>query len=168
MPSTISCALFQKSSSMEYAHALEGRGLVFWQSEWSCLYRQAVRITCISQVPCVLWLVDLVVCNLRYGPPDFLVCCPAQCNVSFSAASYSTFFNFHFNRPYFTVECLIALPLHESAPGVDLFLIETSLPFLWKLLLISMRTASLPHEKQGGFYQNRVNTSLTFIQRSGN
>ena len=34
--------------------------------------------------------------------------------------------------------------------------------------VISMRTASLTEEKQGGFYQNKVTSSLTFIQRPGN
>ena len=43
---------------------------------------------------------------------------------------------------HFTVVCLVPWPLNESEAGVDLVLIETSLPFLCELLLISMRTAS--------------------------
>ena len=44
---------------------------------------------------------------------------------------------------HFTVVCLVAWPLNESEAGGDLVLIETSLLFLCKLLLISMRTESL-------------------------
>ena len=44
---------------------------------------------------------------------------------------------------YFTVVCLVAWPLNESEAGVDLVLIETSLLFLCKFLLISMEAASL-------------------------
>ena len=44
---------------------------------------------------------------------------------------------------HFTVGCLAAWPLNESEAGGDLALIETSLLFLCKLLLISMRTTSL-------------------------
>ena len=44
---------------------------------------------------------------------------------------------------HFTVVCLVAWPLNESEAGVDLVLIEPSLLFICKLLLISMRTASL-------------------------
>ena len=59
---------------------------------------------------------------------------------------------------------LIALPLNKSEAGADLVLMETSLLFLCKLLLISLTTASLTKEKyQGGFFQNRVNYSLTFV-----
>ena len=39
--------------------------------------------------------------------------------------------------------CLVVWPLNESEAGVDLVLIKTSLLFLRKFLLISMRTASL-------------------------
>ena len=60
--------------------------------------------------------------------------------------------------------CLVTWPLNESEAGVDLVLIETSRLFVCKFLLISMRTASLTWEKQGGFYQNKVTSSLTFIQ----
>ena len=42
---------------------------------------------------------------------------------------------------HFTVVCLVPWPLYESEAGVDLVFIKTSLPFLCKLLLISMRTA---------------------------
>ena len=44
---------------------------------------------------------------------------------------------------HFTVVCLVTWPLNESEAGVDLVLIETLLLFICKLLLISMRTASL-------------------------
>ena len=44
---------------------------------------------------------------------------------------------------HFTVVCLVAWPLNESEAGGDLVLIETSLLFLCKFLLISMRTTSL-------------------------
>ena len=43
----------------------------------------------------------------------------------------------------FTVVCLVAWPLNGIEAGVDLVLIETSLLFLCKFLVISMRTASL-------------------------
>ena len=43
---------------------------------------------------------------------------------------------------HFTVVCLVAWPLNESEAGGDLVLIETSLLFLRKFLLISMRTES--------------------------
>ena len=71
-------------------------------------------------------------------------------------------------KVHFTVVFLVAWPLNESEAGVDLVLIETSLFFLCKFILISMRTASLTEEKEGGFCQNKVNSSLTFIQRPGN
>ena len=68
---------------------------------------------------------------------------------------------------HFRVVCLVAWPLSESEAGVDL-LIETSLLLLYKFLLISMGTASLAYEQEGGLYQNKVTSSLTFIQRWGN
>ena len=68
----------------------------------------------------------------------------------------------------FTDVCLVTWPSNESETGGDLVLIETSLPLLCKFIPISMRTASLTQEKQGGFCQNKVNSSLTFIQRPGN
>ena len=67
---------------------------------------------------------------------------------------------------HFKVVCLVAWPLNEA--GDDLVLIDTSLPISCKFLQISMRTASLTKEMEGGFYQNRVTSSLTFIQRPGN
>ena len=39
--------------------------------------------------------------------------------------------------------CLVAWPLNEREAGVDLVLIENSLLYLCKFLLISMRTAKL-------------------------
>jgi len=69
---------------------------------------------------------------------------------------------------HFTVVCLVAWPLNENEAGGDLVLIETSLLFLCKFALINMRTTPLTQEKQKGFYQNNVTSSLTFIQRPGN
>ena len=43
---------------------------------------------------------------------------------------------------HFTVVGLVAWSLTESEAGVDLVLIETSLLFLCKFLIVSMRTAS--------------------------
>jgi len=75
------------------------------------------------------------------------------------------------NRPLPSPDKKIArtrLPLNESEAGVELVLIETSLFYLLKLVLISMRTVSLAQEKQGDFYENEVSSSLTLIQRPGN
>ena len=44
---------------------------------------------------------------------------------------------------HFTVVCLVAWSLNESEAGLDLVVIETSLLFFCKFLLISVRTASL-------------------------
>ena len=44
---------------------------------------------------------------------------------------------------HFTVVCLVTCPMNESEDGVVLVLIETSLPFKSKFLLISMTTTSL-------------------------
>ena len=44
---------------------------------------------------------------------------------------------------HFSFVCLVAWHLNESEAGVHLVLIETSLLFLCKFLLISMRTSSL-------------------------
>ena len=52
------------------------------------------------------------------------------CSLSMDAAYTGTF-------------TVVAWPLNESEAGVDLVLIETSLLFICKFLLISMRTASL-------------------------
>ena len=54
-----------------------------------------------------------------------------------------------------TVVCLVAWSLNEREARVDLVLIEISLLFLCKFLLISMKAASLAYEKQGVFYQNK-------------
>ena len=51
-----------------------------------------------------------------------------------------------------TVVCLVAWPLNESEAGG------------WRLEM----TLKFAYEKQWGFYQNKVNSSLTFIQRPGN
>ena len=76
--------------------------------------------------------------------------------------------NFRVSIDLFTVVCLATWPLNESEAGGDLVMIETSLLLLCKFLLISMRTASLAYKKQGGFYQSKVASSLTFIQMPGN
>ena len=47
-------------------------------------------------------------------------------------------------------------------------IIGTSPLLLCKFILTVMRTPPLTPENQGGFYQNKVNPSLTFIQRPGN
>ena len=44
---------------------------------------------------------------------------------------------------HFTVVYLVTWPMNESEAGVDIVLIETSLLFLCKFLLISMTTTSL-------------------------
>ena len=44
---------------------------------------------------------------------------------------------------HFTVVCLVVWPVNENEAGGDLVLIETSLLFLCKFVLISMRTTSL-------------------------
>ena len=57
----------------------------------------------------------------------------------------------------FMVVSLISWPLNESEAGEgDLVLIETSMFFLCKLLLMSMRTASLKGLYQLGGMRNRV------------
>ena len=47
-----------------------------------------------------------------------------------------------FYRPidHFTVVCLVAWPSNKNEAGGDLVLVETSLLFLCKFVLISMRT----------------------------
>ena len=70
-----------------------------------------------------------------------------------------------FQLSHFTVVCLVAWPLNGNENGGDLVLIEILLLFLCKSLLISMRPASVT-EEQRGLYQNKVNSSLTFIQRT--
>ena len=51
--------------------------------------------------------------------------------------------NSYITMDYFTVVCLVARPLNENEAGYDLVLIETSLLFSCKFVLISMRTVSL-------------------------
>ena len=50
---------------------------------------------------------------------------------------------FLYTIDHFTVVRLVAWPLNESEAGVDLVLIATSLLFICKFLLISMKAASL-------------------------
>ena len=71
---------------------------------------------------------------------------------SFSVEPPNCGYNINTRIDRFSVVCLVAWPLNESEAGVDLVLIKTSLLFLCKLLLISVRTASLTREKQSGFY----------------
>ena len=61
----------------------------------------------------------------------------------------------HLTIDHFKVVYLVALPLNESEAAVDLVLIQTSLLFFCKFLLIGMITASLIQQKQGGFYQGQ-------------
>ena len=61
----------------------ERRMYLIWERFWSfCMLFLPKSITYyyISQVPCALWLVDLVVHTLKYWPLDFVVCFPAQFN----------------------------------------------------------------------------------------
>ena len=51
----------------------------------------------------------------------------------------------------FPVVCLVAWPVNESEAGGDLVWIETLLPVLCKLLLISMKTALISLRKAGRF-----------------
>ena len=64
---------------------------------------------------------------------------------------------------HFIVNCIVALPLNESEAGVEFVLIETSLVFLYKFLLISLRTASLTYEKLGGFDKNKTPVRINKI-----
>ena len=57
--------------------------------------------------------------------------------------------------------------MNESEAGVDLVLIETSLFFLCKFLLISMTKTSLTWEKEGGLYHNKVNTVVASLSFKG-
>jgi len=63
--------------------------------------------------------------------------------------------------------CLVAWPSNGDEAGGDLALIETSLLFLCKLALISMRTTSLTQEKRKHLHQRNVISSLTFIRGPG-
>ena len=63
-------------------------------------------------------------------------CAPIQQTIILFCPCYSLI-------DHFTVVCLVPWPLNESEAGVDLVLIETSLLFICKFPLISMRTASL-------------------------
>ena len=71
----------------------------------------------------------------------------------------------HETTDHFTVVCLVTWPMNESEAAVDLVLIESSLLFLCKFLLISTTTTS--EKKEGALYDNKVNTSLTFFYRPG-
>ena len=69
--------------------------------------------------------------------------CRCLCYMTYDDVSHSKGRRIDHFSDHFTVVCLVAWPLNESEAGVDLVLIETSLLLLCKLLLISMRTASL-------------------------
>ena len=68
---------------------------------------------------------------------------------------------------HFTVVYLVTWPWMVSEAGGDLVLIQTSLLFICKWKLISLRTAWSTHEKQWGLYQNKVNPSLAYNPRPG-
>lgn len=68
---------------------------------------------------------------------------------------------------HFTVVCLVSSPLNESEAGPDLVVMKMPQLFLCKIVLISIITASLTQQKQGGFYHKKVNISLTLIRRPG-
>ena len=61
---------------------------------------------------------------------------------------------------HFTVVCLVTWPWIGSEAGGDLVLIQTSLFFICKCNLVSIRTAWSTPEKQQGLYQNKVTPSL--------
>ena len=63
---------------------------------------------------------------------------------------------------HFTVVCLVAGSLNECEAGVDLVVIETSLLFKCKLILISMRTASLNIRKAGSFLSKQGHLQSQF------
>ena len=51
--------------------------------------------------------------------------------------------------------CLVTKPMNGDEAGGDLVLIEASLLFLFKFLLISMTTISLTQEKDGALYHSK-------------
>ena len=55
--------------------------------------------------------------------------------------------------------CLVTWPVNESEAGVDLVLIETSLPFLCKFLLISVTTKKKKKSKVVHLYSALITTS---------
>ena len=66
---------------------------------------------------------------------------------------------------HFTVVCLVTWPWIGSEAGVDLVLIQTSLLFICKCQLVSIRTAWSTCEKQWVLYQNKVTPASLPIQR---
>ena len=68
---------------------------------------------------------------------------------------------------HFTVVCLVTWPWIGSEAGGDLVLIQTSLVFICKCKLVSIRTAWSTYEKQWGLYQNTVTPSLASTPRPG-
>ena len=70
-------------------------------------------------------------------------------------------------KDHFTVFCLVTWPMHGSEAGVDLVLIETSLLLLCKCNLFALQQLDV-HNKNSEVYQNnKINSSLTAIQRPG-
>ena len=70
---------------------------------------------------------------------------------------------------HFTVLFLVTWPLNESEAGVDLVLIETSLLLLRKNPPNKHENSIINTIKAGRVsYQNKVNSSLTFIQMPDN
>ena len=85
-------------------------------------------------VAIVLFCLNLLLSLLFSSSKDLTTFCTTQHQFAF-------FFNQYPQIDHFTVVCLVAWLLSESEAGVDLVLIETSLLFLCKSLLISMRAA---------------------------
>ena len=56
---------------------------------------------------------------------------------------------------HFTVVCLVAWPLNESEADVDLVLIETSLLFLCKFLLITEHENSIINIRKAGRFLSK-------------
>ena len=67
---------------------------------------------------------------------------------------------------HFTVVCLVAWPLNESEAGVDLVLIETSLLFICKLLLITMGNSMINMRKAGRFLSKQGHLQPQFHSRA--
>lgn len=67
------------------------------------------------------------------------------------------------NRPFYSF-----VPVSfESLAGGDLALMQSSLLFACKCVLVSIRTAWFPLQKQWGLYRNKVTPSCVAIQRPG-
>lgn len=69
------------------------------------------------------------------------------------------------NRPFYS--SVLTWPLDASEAEGDLTLIQTSLLFLFKWKLVSIRTTWSTQQNQWGLYQNKVTSSLDAIGRPG-